>query len=799
MRATMPRGGRWTLLLLTACLSGCYGVSGNPQFPYLFPEGDIVRTHAKPGGPGYFADFDKRACRLSVRPADATAPARARAVLIATVTDAEGNPLKNRRVEWLLEGAGSFIEVDESGIFPGRGYKVDNRYAVSYTDHHKHTISPRTGRPQDDFTIEPGQSWCVVSSAVEGDTQVSVYAPEIANWDHNRVVINLHWLDAEWKMPPPVATRFGTQTSLITSVARASDHQPLTFYRVRYKVLDGPPLVLIPPGSSARTAMTTSASRDPSSGTVVMTDLSGKAGVGLYQPSPQAGKNRVAVEIIRAPDPRTPSGAAIVIAHAETTVEWQAPVVTLSETAPPTVPVGQEVPYTYTLTNSGAVASEKLTVRTSVPAGLQYARSEPEAKVDGDQLVWGLDELAAGKSRELKAVFKSTRTGQVVSRSTVVTGEGIKDEKTVATEIAPPPVPHLEVSMTGPTNAMMAPHDVGPQGQSAVTPIAYQVTIRNSGTGPAQHVIIKASFDKSLEHDSKQNPIQLTVGELAAGASRTVGLTLKAVKSGEAMCHVTATGDGGLTASADHAVLIYDASLTVHLTGPDKRYVGRPVTWEVEVGNAGDQPLTQVIVRDLLPPELDYVSAGEGGQLQGREVVWQVGNLKPGEVHRLELTTKAAHLGDHVVNQAVASAAFGIEGMPAPGALQARSEAALAIEGMPALRLSVKDTDDPIEVNGKTTYQINVSNTGSQVDGQIALVCTVPDTMRILSVTGSVRYRLDGQRVTFEPLATLPPNQSVPFTIEVQALKAGGASLRAELTSTGQREPIVRVETTNVR
>src|SRR5579864_6505739 len=165
--------------------SGCFGVTQNPSyFPYLLPTGDIVQTHAKPPGPGYYANFDPHAVRLEVRPLESTDPVRSQHVIIATVYDEKGLPRRDRRVEWMLEGAGNIIEVDESGYFPGRGYKVDNRYAVSYTDHLEHRIQ-RTKNAGDDFIIQPGQSWCVISSAVEGDSQVTVYAPEIADWTTN--------------------------------------------------------------------------------------------------------------------------------------------------------------------------------------------------------------------------------------------------------------------------------------------------------------------------------------------------------------------------------------------------------------------------------------------------------------------------------------------------------------------------------------------------------------------------------------------------------------------------------------
>src|SRR5262249_6930151 len=238
----------WAVLLATgiALLPGCFGVSQNPNyFPHVLLNGDVIRTHAKPGGPAYFTNFDPHACRLEVRPIEATNPVRTQHVLIATVYDDKGQPRRNRRVEWLLEGVGNIVEVDESGFFPGRGYKVDNHYAVSYTDYCEHTLTRGNGNENDDFTIRPGQSWCVISSAVEGDTYVTVTCPEINNWDHREVFVPKHWVDAEWEFPKPAINRAGTEHVFTTSVFRHSDHQALAGYRVRYHIIDGPPAYLV--------------------------------------------------------------------------------------------------------------------------------------------------------------------------------------------------------------------------------------------------------------------------------------------------------------------------------------------------------------------------------------------------------------------------------------------------------------------------------------------------------------------------------------------------------------------------
>src|SRR5439155_13918706 len=110
----------------------------------------------------------------------------------------------------------------------------------------EHHVTRGNDDPNDDFMIRPGQSWCVISSAVEGDTHVTVYCPEIYNWDSNKVVVTTHWVDVGWSLPRPVVARSGSEAVLNTGVIRVSDRQPLAGYKVRYRVLDGPPAVFLP-------------------------------------------------------------------------------------------------------------------------------------------------------------------------------------------------------------------------------------------------------------------------------------------------------------------------------------------------------------------------------------------------------------------------------------------------------------------------------------------------------------------------------------------------------------------------
>jgi uncharacterized repeat protein (TIGR01451 family) len=742
-------------------LAGCFGVSQNPSyFPHLCPTCDIIPTHAKPPGFGYFSNFDPHAARLEVRPLDATNPVQTQHVLIATVYDEKGVPRRHRRVEWIVEGVGNIIEVDESGLFPGRGYKVDNKYAVSYTDYFEHRVTRGNANPNDDFVIRPGQSWCVISSAVEGDTHVTVYAPEIADWDKHKVSVTKHWVDAEWTLPPPAVSRAGTEHVLVTNVFKHTDRQPLANYRVRYRILDGPPAVFLPNRTQEA---------------VAVSDLSGNASVTLVQAAPQPGVNRIGIEIVRPPDPCSPSGTGIVIGRGETTMEWQAPAVALTKTGPATVAVGQEIIYTITVTNTGKVETQAMTVQDTVPEGLQFVRSDPPATATGNQLAWTLGALQAGQAHTLQVVFKSLRVGSVTNCATVTTVEGLHSDNCTTTQIT---APQLIVAKTGPPTATVG------------TPITYQITVSNPGTGPANNVTLSDQFDDGLEHESKANPVELRVGTLGPNETKTIPLTLTPRKIGTFVNRVTASADGNLKAEAQHPVTVQQAQLTLTKTGPATRYVDRSAVFDIRVTNPGDVPLNNVVVRDNLPPELAFDQATEGGTPVSGQVVWNLGTLAPRQERVVQVTTRCLKMTPRAVNVAVATAD--------PG-LQVLAEAAIEIQGVPAFSLQVGGFTNPLEVGARTTYKIDVTNQGTLPANQVEISATVrPQKVRILDANGPSKPQIDGQQIKFPPADGLAPKQTWTYTVTIEAQEAGDLRFKVELRSATLQEPVVSEKSTTV-
>jgi uncharacterized repeat protein (TIGR01451 family) len=756
-------------LLAAACLialSGCFGFSSNPSyFPYLLPTFDIIQTHAKPIGPGYFANFDKYAVDLQVRPVDQTNPVRTQYVVVATVRDCNGKPLRDRRIEWMLEGVGHIVEVDEDGCAPGRGYKVSDKYAVSYTDYYEHDFTRGNNNPNDDFAIRPGQSWCVITSPVEGDSHLTVYAPGIYNWEKGRVFVTCKWVDANWTFPPGALVPAGTPHVLTTRIVRHTDKQPLANYRVRYTILDADPPVVF---AHSRTTEATAIS-----------DLNGNASATIMQTSLRPGLTRIAVEVIRPPDPTSPSGVGVTLARGDTTIEWLAPVLGLNVTGPPTAAVGSELTYTTTMTNGGKSESRAMTVTQPIPDGVQYLRSQPNAIVDGKQLVWTLGKLPPGQNYSVQAVYKAVQPGTITCCSTVVTDEGIRSTQCVKTEVGEP---RLRVSLNGPA--------VGQPG----VPFNYQINVINEGPSPMNSVVVEAAFDKALKHADRATTMRLDLGTLKPQENRPLPLlTLTPAEVGRFTTRATAKAEGGLFDTAEQTITVQQPQLSVKLVGPARKYVGWPAEWEIRVSNEGDVPLAGVQVKNVLPPELAAQTWTDGGKPGPSEVVWDVGELKPREQRTLGVKTRCEKIVTGAVNQVIATAAPDIT---------VRDQLPVDVFGMPGLQLEVVGKENPVEVGKTITYYLTVTNTGTSPAAQIEISANLPAQLQVVEngAKGPMPTTVAGQVVRFGQVESLASQQKLEYQIEAKALRPGDVRVRVEMRSSSltSGQPVIEEEPTRI-
>ena len=307
----MPRSPAARRLVAVLGVGGCALVAGCPSGSLNDSPG---RSPAGPGALGRLR-LPRRPDRVAARELCGPGP-RDPGVHRHRVRRG-GAPRGKRPVKWMLEGPGSIIEVNESGDLGDRGAKVDNKSAVSHTESAEH----RVGRGRDEFTVGPGQTWCLVTSAVEGETTMTAYCPAINDWEKSRAYAKVTWVEGDLRFPAPVTARAGGDCTLNTSVQRPGDRP--AGYRVRYRIVDGPAAALTS-GPDGEVDSVTEA--------VAPVEDDGTGRVRISQPLPAAGTNRIAIEVVK-PDPDHP-GRFTVVSKGETRVTWEAPKLNVSVTAP---------------------------------------------------------------------------------------------------------------------------------------------------------------------------------------------------------------------------------------------------------------------------------------------------------------------------------------------------------------------------------------------------------------------------------------------------------------------------------
>ena len=397
----------------------------------------------------------------------------------------DGQP-RFARVECVIDGPGSSVEADESGFYPGRGYKVDNKYAVSYTSYTTKTITRGNDEAGDDVIIEPGRTFCIISSAVPGETVVTAYAPEVFNWDQGRVVVKVLWGDGRFDFPASAVVRYGGEHTLTTTVSAGTNDDLPAGYRIRYKVLDGPPALLVSRGG---TGTGTSLSGNGSKEAETTTDASGESAVRLVQQDPKPGKTRVAVEIVKPPENGVGAGA--VVARRETVVEWAAPQIGLTVNAPPAAGTGTTYPVVVSLDNAGAVESKDSRVKVTLSDGATLASSEPPParQEPGGVLVFDLPPVSGNAKQDVTLQVNPARLGPVTVTAEAITTDGLRATNKATTRIEPG---KLHLVLEAPPAALAGER------------IPFKVAITNAGAAPAENVTVWAQFDAGLSHPSPQ-------------------------------------------------------------------------------------------------------------------------------------------------------------------------------------------------------------------------------------------------------------------------------------------------------
>ncbi|MFE3760610.1 hypothetical protein ACFXPI_02430 [Streptomyces sp. NPDC059104] len=321
---------------------------------------------------------------------------------------------------------------------------------------------------------------------------------------------------------------------------------------------------------------------------------------------------------------------------------------------------GDSVAYTFTLRNAGPSTAKDTGVSVQLPPGMTLSGHEADrGGFDPATRVWKAGDLPKGGSAKLTVRgLLPADVDEAVATAT-------------ASSATPDPKPGNNTAGTtvktrqnaGMSLAMVIDE---PKPKAGST-VAYTLKLHNSGPSTAKGVEVTDRMPKGFEllgHKTGAGsfdpgsgiwktgdiPADTTVelvltGKLPADITdltHSAEITKSAVPDGDTM-----PGDGGKTKDAHRAQVstpvqqVAGLKTTKEVDDPNP-FTGSPFVLTTKVLNQGPSTARNVHVRDLLPPDIEYVSDDSGGAYDPTTGDWRPGDLPSGGEATLDITVTTA-------------------------------------------------------------------------------------------------------------------------------------------------------------
>ncbi|MBA2367505.1 MAG: DUF11 domain-containing protein [Candidatus Protochlamydia sp.] len=436
--------------------------------------------------------------------------------------------------------------------------------------------------------------------------------------------------------------------------------------------------------------------------------------------------------------------------------------VTVTARNPKMCILGDQYPLDLEITACCNVCEVVLT--TTLPEGVTYMRSQPEAHAEGRNIVWQFGSMTKGQTICARIWLKSEREGDLCTcfcvRATPVAFCALLCAK-----------PVLLCEKCGP--AEVCPGD----------PIHYTITVTNVGTCAAEDVVVTDNLPEGVEHASGQRTLNFKLGTLERCQSKKVNLCVTACRRGQVCNTAIVSACNANQTSCEFCTCVCCCAIECQKVGPKEVPIGQNADYQITVVNTGDKVLHEVVITDTAPSATSIVAA-PGANISGKQAVWKLRELKPGETVTFNLTLTTCTPG-YFVNGVHITTCEGCNSC---------CEFGTHWKGRPALDVCITNSDNPICVNETSRFKIVVSNKGQEYDSNVNVVVNFPPELAPVNASGASAAQLNGQTVTFAPFPNLAPRQTLEYYVTVKATGRGDLRPKVQISSDFIKNPITQEE-----
>lgn len=293
------------------------------------------------------------------------------------------------------------------------------------------------------------------------------------------------------------------------------------------------------------------------------------------------------------------------------------------------------IPIRLVVSNTGTGMALNTRVSGDLPQGWT-------AEGGGAGFLFEVGNLAGGESRELQLHAHSSIPGKFAASAVAAAEGGLKADAGAGTILTKPV---LEISKRG------------RETQYIHRPVAYEITLKNTGDGEARDTVLEDVIDgdaRILDAPGGQiqgNHVLWPLGTLGPGESRKVSLQILSDVEGQVRDSARATAYCAepVQAAAETQFEGIPALLLEVVDLEDPIELGNVTTYQISVTNQGSRPDTNIRLVVELEEQAEYVSsqgASAGEHKAGRIVFAPVPMLPPNAVAVWQIVVKANSPGD---------------------------------------------------------------------------------------------------------------------------------------------------------
>ena len=316
----------------------------------------------------------------------------------------------------------------------------------------------------------------------------------------------------------------------------------------------------------------------------------------------------------------------------------------------------------------------------------------------------------------------------------------------------------------------------------------YTVAVTNSGDTTATNVTLTDDLPAGLTFvsstpaaaSSDGATVTWSLGDIPPGESVSVTMTLTAANVGEQINTATAVSVEGISGQDTALTSVIPGSLQLAKSGPEQTISGDDLTYEITVTNDGAGALTNIVLTDILPEGLTYVSSSpEAAVGADGTISWLIESLDAEATATVTLVATTGNPGE-IVNTSTVESDEGATATAQATTLVTKSDLAIT-----------KTVDNAAPLLGQpTVFTIAVTNNGNAVASNVSVVDPLPaefgsvvaDPEATLAEDGSLQWTI----ASIEPGATT--------TMTVTGTSSVGGSLTNTVSAT-ERGVTVSAET----